>query len=147
MSAVQSTAMQLAAGGLAVLMVSIATGELTGWSVHQITPRGGFSLVFLVLAGTVLGFGAYTWLLRVTTPALVGTSSFVNPVVALALGWVAGDEVFSGRTVMAGVVVFGAVFLIWKGSWSRPKLYRPRTPPVPVSPAALRALARMRALL
>jgi drug/metabolite transporter (DMT)-like permease len=146
-SAVQSTAMQLAAGGLAVLMVSIASGELSGWSVHQVTPRGGFSLVFLVLAGTVLGFGAYTWLLRVTTPALVGTSSFVNPVVALAIGWVAGDEVFSGRTVLAGIVVFGAVFLIWKSSWTRPKLYRPRTPPLPVSPAALRALARMRALL
>ena len=146
-SAVQSTAMQLAAGGIAVLALSMLTGELAGWSVHQVTSRGAGSLAFLVLAGTVLGFGAYTWLLQVTTPAVVGTYSFVNPVVALALAWAVGDEVVSLRTFLAAAIVLGSVFLIWKSSAATPRLLRPRKSPVPVSPSALRALSRMRAFL
>jgi drug/metabolite transporter (DMT)-like permease len=146
-SAVQSTAMQLAVGGVAVLAVSLLTGELAGWSVQQVTSRGVGSLAFLVLAGTVVGFGTYTWLLQVTTPAMVGTYSFVNPVVALALAWAVGDEAFSGRTALAAAIVLGAVYLIWKSAAIKPKLYRPKPSPLPVSPSALRTLARMRALL
>ena len=58
--------------GVAVLALAVITGQLSGWSIHQVTPRGAVSLVFLVVAGTVLGFGAYTWLLRVSTPAAWG---------------------------------------------------------------------------
>jgi drug/metabolite transporter (DMT)-like permease len=146
-SAVQSTAMQLAAGGVAVLALSLSTGELAGWSMHQVTPRGAGSLAFLVLAGTVLGFGAYTWLLQVTTPAVVGTYSFVNPVVALALAWAVGDEAFSPRTMVAAAIVLGSVFLIWRSSAAKPRVLRPTKSPLPVSPSALRALSRMRVLL
>src|SRR5918992_560033 len=112
-SAAQSTAMQLAAGGAVVLALSATVGELSGWSPQQVSSRGVAALVFLVVAGTVLGFGAYTWLLRVTTPAAVGTYAFINPVVALALAWAVGDEPFSVRTVVAGLIVLGAVGLIW----------------------------------
>ena len=115
-SAAQSTAMQLAAGGALVLALSLASGEAAGWSVQQVTPRGLVSLGFLVVLGTVVGFGAYTWLLRVSTPAAVGTYAFVNPVVALALAWMVGDEPFSGRTIASAMIVVGAVLLIWKGS-------------------------------
>jgi len=115
-SIAQSTAMQLLTGGIAVLLLSGLTGELSGWSIGQLTPRGAMSLGFLILGGTVLGFGAYTWLLQVTTPAAVGTYAFVNPVVALALAWAVGDEPFSLRTVIAGVIVLSGVLLIWKSS-------------------------------
>jgi drug/metabolite transporter (DMT)-like permease len=144
-SAAQSTAMQLAAGGAAVLALSLVTGELGGWSLQQVTTRGALSLFFLVVAGTVLGFGAYTWLLRVTTPAAVGTYAFVNPVVALGLAWAVGDEPFSVRTIAAAITVLGAVVLIKKGSnnreSSRHKLARP------TSPSPMRALARFRAVV
>ena len=100
-----------------------------------------------MLAGTVLGFGAYTWLLQVTTPAVVGTYSFVNPVVALALAWAVGDEAFSLRTILAAAIVLASVFLIWRSSAAKPRLLRPRKLPVPISPSALRALSRMRALV
>src|SRR4051812_28090927 len=146
-SAVQTTAMQLAAGGLVVVAASLLTGELAGWSVHQVTSRGAASLVFLVLAGTVLGFGAYTWLLQMTTPAVVGTYSFVNPVVALALAWVVGDEAFSARTILAAAIVLGAVFLIWRSSMMKPKLHHPSPPPRSAPYSALRALSRMRVIL
>lgn len=110
-SAVQSTAMQLAAGGVLVLAASLAGGELSGWSPAEVGPRAAVSLVFLVLFGTVVAFAAYTWLLRVTTPAAVGSSSFVNPVIALGLAWAVGDEMLSGRTLIAAALVVGAVIL------------------------------------
>lgn len=110
----QSTAMQLLAGGTAVFALSLVSGELAGWGVDRVTPRAAVSLGFLVIAGTVLGFGAYTWLLQVATPAAVGTYAFVNPVVALVLAWVVGDEPFSARTIVAAAMVLGAVLLIWK---------------------------------
>jgi drug/metabolite transporter (DMT)-like permease len=120
-SAFQSTAMQLAGGGVLVIGLSLASGELSGWSIQQVTPRGAVSLFFLVIGGTVLGFGAYTWLLRVTTPAAVGTYAFVNPVVALALAWAVGDEPFSLRTVAAAAIVLAAVGLIWRSTSLQPR--------------------------
>ncbi len=115
-SVAQSTAMQLLGGGLLVLLLSAATGELSGWSAHQLTSRGTISLGFLVLGGTVLGFGAYAWLLQATSTAAAGTYAFVNPVVALALAWLVGDERFALRTLLAGFVVVAGVLLIWRSS-------------------------------
>lgn len=111
-SAVQSTTLQLATGAVAVLAASLATGELAGWDPATLSPRALASLAFLVVCGTVLAFAAYTWLLRVTTAAAVGTYAFVNPVVALGLAWAVGDEVASGRTLLAAALVVGAVLLI-----------------------------------
>jgi drug/metabolite transporter (DMT)-like permease len=137
--------MQLAAGGVAVMALSLATGEIAGWSVQQVTARGAASLFFLVVAGTVLGFGAYTWLLRVSTPAAVGTYAFVNPVVALALAWAVGDEPFSVRTIAAAMTVLGAVMLIRKDWSSRRPADHSLTRSMSTSP--MRALARFRVLL
>jgi drug/metabolite transporter (DMT)-like permease len=146
-SAIQSTAMQLGAGGVAVLALSVATGELSAWSPADITPRGAAAVAFLLIAGTVLGFGAYTWLLRVTTPAAVGTYAFINPLVALSLAWMVGDEPFSARTIVSAAIVLGAVLLIWRSSRARPKLYRAPESPLKISATSLRALARYRAML
>jgi drug/metabolite transporter (DMT)-like permease len=119
-SAFQSTAMQLAAGAATLLVASMLTGELSaGWSPADVTGRGAAALAFLVVCGTVLGFGAYTWLMRVATPATVGTYAFVNPIVALALGWAVGDDLITWRTAVAATLVIGAVLLTRRGS-SRP---------------------------
>jgi drug/metabolite transporter (DMT)-like permease len=107
--AAQSTAMQLGAGAAALLVASLAVGELRGWSVAEVTPRALLSLAFLVVGGTVLGFGAYTWLIRVTSVAAVSTYAFVNPVVALLLAWAVGDGELSARTGVAAALVVGAV--------------------------------------
>ena len=115
-SAIQSTAMQLATGGLAVVTLAAITGELSSWNPAEVSLRGALSIFFMLMAGTVLGFGAYTWLLQVTTPAAVGTFAFINPVVALCLAWAVGDEPFSVRTVLAGAVVLGAVIMIWRST-------------------------------
>ena len=101
--------MQLGAGAAALLVASLAVGELRGWSVAEVTPRALLSLAFLVVGGTVLGFGAYTWLLRVTSVAAVSTYAFVNPVVALLLAWAVGDGELSARTAVAAALVVAAV--------------------------------------
>jgi drug/metabolite transporter (DMT)-like permease len=106
---VQSTAMQLGFGAAALLVASLAVGELRGWTPLDVTPRAAMSLAFLVVGGTVLGFGAYTWLLRVTSAAATSTYAFVNPVVALLLAWMVGDGELSVRTGVAAALVVGAV--------------------------------------
>jgi drug/metabolite transporter (DMT)-like permease len=105
----QSTAMQLGFGAGALLIASLTAGELKGWTPLDITPRAALSLAFLVVGGTVLGFGAYTWLLRVTSATAASTYAFVNPVVALLLAWLVGDGDLSARTGVAAALVVGAV--------------------------------------
>lgn len=110
-SAIQSTAMQLGAGAVAVGAASVLLGELPGWSPGSVTPRAVGALAFLVVGGTSVAFAAYTWLMRVSTPAAVGTYAFVNPVVAVLLAWIVGDEPASYRTAVAAALVVGAVLL------------------------------------
>jgi drug/metabolite transporter (DMT)-like permease len=112
--AAQSTAMQLAAGALVLFGASVVVGEPAGWSLSEVTPRASIALGFLILGGTVLGFGAYTWLLRVTSAAAVSTYAFVNPLVALGLAWMVGDGELSSRTAGAAVLVVGAVVCTWE---------------------------------
>ena len=107
--AAQSTAMQLGAGALALLAASVTMGEPIGWSPAAVTSRGWLALAFLIVGGTVIGFGAYIWLLRVTSAAAVSTYAFVNPVIALGLAWAVGDGDLSAHTAVAAVLVVGAV--------------------------------------
>jgi drug/metabolite transporter (DMT)-like permease len=91
-SSAQATAMQLIAGAVAVGTLSGVLGEWKEWQPEQLTARAALALVFLSVCGTAMAFGAYTWLLQVASPTLVGTYAFVNPVVPLGLAWLTGDE-------------------------------------------------------
>ena len=115
-AAFQSTAMQLAGGAVVLALVSLASGELAAWSPGIVTARAAGALTYLVIGGTVIGFVAYTWLLRVTTSEAVGTYAFVNPVVALALAWVVGDQTISPVTALAALLIIGSVLLIRRRS-------------------------------
>jgi drug/metabolite transporter (DMT)-like permease len=110
-SATQSTAMQLAGGALWVFAASALHGDLAHFSVARLGLRADLALLFLVVCGTVIGFGAYTWLLRVASPAAVSSYAFVNPMVALALGVAVGDDALSGRIVLSAALVIAAVVL------------------------------------
>jgi drug/metabolite transporter (DMT)-like permease len=127
-SAAQSTAMQLAAGAVVVLVASAASGEPGAWHSAHLSVRGVASLGYLIICGTVLGFGAFTWLMRVTTAAMAGSSAFVNPVVALVLGWAVGDDTLSGRTLAAAVLVVAAVLLTWESPRAERRLPTGRAP-------------------
>jgi drug/metabolite transporter (DMT)-like permease len=108
-SAVQATAMQLAIGAVVVLLASALSPERALWAAIRVTPRAALSLGFLVVCGTALGLASYTWLLRVTSPAAVGTYAFVNPLIALLLGWSVGDNQLGPRTLLAAALVLSAV--------------------------------------
>lgn len=111
-SAPVHTGAQLLAGGAVLLAGSILLGEQGGRAFQAAPPRALAAFAFLVVFGSVVTFTAYTWLLRVSTPARVGTYAFVNPVVAVLLGWAVAGEALSVRLVLALGVVLGGVGLV-----------------------------------
>lgn len=106
------TALQMLWGGLFLLIAGGVAGEWVGIDSGAVTPRSALALAYLVVFGSLVGFSAYIWLLRVSTPARVSTYAYVNPVVALALGWALADEPLTGRTLMAAFVILSAVAVI-----------------------------------
>jgi drug/metabolite transporter (DMT)-like permease len=111
-SPLMSTAVGLTAGGLALLLFSAGTGDFGRWSIAATRPSAWISLAYLAVFGSVLAFAAYLFLLRHVAPAIVATYAFVNPVVALALGWAFGGESLTPRTLTAAAVVLAAVLTI-----------------------------------
>lgn len=106
------TGMEMLMGGTVMLAVSAASGEWARLSAADFTPRAIGALTYLVLAGSVLGFSAYKWLLANVRPALAGTYAFVNPVVAMLLGWLFAGEALTGRLLLAMATIVGAVAMI-----------------------------------
>jgi drug/metabolite transporter (DMT)-like permease len=110
-AATQATTMQLATGAVWTFAASLLHGDLARFSVSQLTTHAVAALVFLVVCGTVLAFGSFTWLLRVASPAAVSSYAFVNPMVALALGVLVGDDRLGGRVIVSAILVVSAVVL------------------------------------
>jgi drug/metabolite transporter (DMT)-like permease len=99
-------------GGAVLLALSQLTGELH--SIPHIPLRAGLALLYLIVGGSLLGFTAYVWLLARMPATRVASHAYVNPLVAVALGYfVAGEEV-TARTIVAATLVVGSVFLILK---------------------------------
>lgn len=125
-SAGMGTAAQLITGGLMVLIAAVVVGEPAQIDAAAFTPRTVFSLAYLIILGTLIGFSAYSWLLQnAPTPALLGSYAYINPMVAMLLGWAVGGEALSGRTLGAMVVVVVGVALVVT------KRRPPRALPVP----------------
>ncbi len=107
-----STAMQMLMGGALLLVVSSATGEWNRFDIGAVSPKSILALAYLIVFGALVGFTAYMWLLRVSTPARVSTYAYVNPVVAVVLGWAVLSEPLGPRTFVAMGVIVTAVVLI-----------------------------------
>jgi drug/metabolite transporter (DMT)-like permease len=107
-----ATGMEMLAGGSLLLLAGAATGEAGRLQLEAITARSALSLLYLVLFGSLIGFTAYIWLLRVAPAARVATYAYVNPVVAVFLGWAFANEKLSLQTIVASVVIIGAVMII-----------------------------------
>ncbi len=108
----QSTAMQMVAGGILLLVAGVLRGEWAALDAAKLSLRSIASLAYLILFGSLVGFSAYNWLLQATTPARVSTYAFVNPIVAVFLGWALAGEAITPRTILAGTVIVLAVSLI-----------------------------------
>lgn len=107
-----ATAMEMLAGGVGMLLIALVRGEYAQLAVSDVSWLSGLSIAYLGVFGSIVAFTAYKWLLTRVSPASVGTYAFVNPVVAVALGWAFASEPLTLRTVGAMVVIVGAVVTI-----------------------------------
>lgn len=106
------TGMQMAAGTVGLFLLSILTGELPRFDIAAVSLNSWLGLLYLILIGSLVGFVAYAWLLRNAPIALVSTYAYVNPVVAILLGAWLAQEIITGRTLVAALVIIGAVVVI-----------------------------------
>ena len=118
-------AMQMLCAGVMFGVVAIATGELSGLRPAAVTSASVIAVAYLVVAGSLVGFTAYAWLLRVAPLPLVATYAYVNPIVAVALGALILGEPVTPRTVLAGLVIIVAVAIIIWARGREPALPRP----------------------
>jgi drug/metabolite transporter (DMT)-like permease len=107
-----TTGMQMLGGGGLLFLASLATGEPAGFEPSAVSLRSVLALGYLVVCGSLVAFTAYVWLLRVASPVLVSTYAYVNPVVAVLLGWVLADEPLTAGTLVAAAVILSGVALI-----------------------------------
>jgi len=105
-------AMQMIAGGAVLGVAALATGEWVGFDTAEISLRSALSLAYLIGFGAIVAYSSYVWLLRVTTPARIGTYAYVNPVIALLLGWWLAGEPLGFRSVLAAAIIVGSVVVI-----------------------------------
>jgi drug/metabolite transporter (DMT)-like permease len=114
-STAMTSSIEMLGGGLLLTVAALATGEWQRFDVTAITPKAGAAFLYLVLFGSLLAFSCFAWLLKVTTPNKVATSGYVNPMVAVFLGWAFAGEVLTGRTILASLVIVASVVLIVTG--------------------------------
>jgi len=107
-----ATAMEMLAGGAFLLLAGLATGQASGLDPSRISLSSVLALCYLIVFGSLVAFTAYIWLLRVTLPAYAATYAYVNPVVAVFLGWALGGEPLTARTLLAAAIIIGAVVII-----------------------------------
>lgn len=111
-SVMLSTAMQMLSGGLVLIIVATLFGEWQQFHIETLSSRSLFAFAYLVFIGSLVGFSAYVWLLKNASPYLASTYAFVNPLVALCLGYFFADEVLSVKALLATVLIISAVVII-----------------------------------
>lgn len=111
-SVVQATAMELIGGGLCLCLAGVAAGETWHLSSFSLETRSVASFLYLIVFGSLIGYSAYIYLLKVSTPAKVSTYAFVNPAIAMFLGWGLGNESLTGGALLAAAVIISSVAII-----------------------------------
>jgi drug/metabolite transporter (DMT)-like permease len=111
-SKVMSSGAQMLAGGLMLVTASSLFGEFRGFDVGAVSRGAWIALVYLIVAGSIVGFTAYVWLIHHESPTKVGTYAYVNPVVAVVIGYFLGGEPLGLRTVLGTLFVLISVVVI-----------------------------------
>lgn len=123
-TAAMRTALQMWVAAVVLTTVAALRGEWQGFVLSQVSLRSWIAWWYLVLFGSLIGFTAYVWLLKVVSPSKAATYAYVNPAVALALGWAIAGEPLSTRTLTASAIIIGGVALVTIAK-------RPAPPPAP----------------
>jgi drug/metabolite transporter (DMT)-like permease len=108
----QRSAMQMICGGGVLIIFSWWTGEASGFELADLNLKAGLSWLYLVAFGSILAFSCFNYLLSKVSPEKVATSTYVNPLVALLLGWAFNNEVINPSALLAGGLMLVGVYFI-----------------------------------
>jgi drug/metabolite transporter (DMT)-like permease len=111
-SKVMSSGAQMLAGGVLLTVTAAMLGEFRGFHLRTVSSGAWFALAYLIVAGSIVGFTAYVWLIHHESPTKVGTYAYVNHVVAVLVGYFLGGEALGARTVLGTILVLISVVLI-----------------------------------
>ena len=107
-----SSGVQMLTGGMFLLLAAAALGEFRGFQLQTVSREAWLALAYLIVAGSIVGFTAYVWLIHHESPTKVGTYAYVNPVVAVLVGYFFGGEAIGPRTVVGTLLVLVSVVVI-----------------------------------
>jgi drug/metabolite transporter (DMT)-like permease len=107
-----SSGVQMLAGGVFLLLAAALLGEFRGFKVQAVSRGAWIALLYLIVAGSIVGFTAYVWLIHHESPTKVGTYAYVNPVVAVLVGYFFGGEAIGLRTIVGTLLVLVSVVVI-----------------------------------
>ncbi len=111
-SAILTAGMQMLAGGLVLLIVSLISGEMFRFDISLVSNNSWLGLIYLIVFGSLISYTAYSWLLKNAQPAMVSTYAYVNPVIAVLLGWLIAGESFTAQMLIGAGIIVGSVALI-----------------------------------
>lgn len=109
-------AMQMLAGGFFCFLFGLITGEGGRFEIAQVSMHSALALGYLILFGSIVGFSAFIWLLKAADPTIVSTYAYVNPIVAVILGWALAGEQMTIQDGLAAIIIVVAVIIITKGN-------------------------------
>lgn len=107
-----SSGMELFFGGIMVLIASFILGEPQHFHFSQVSLKSALGLLYLIIFGSVIAFSAYIWLLGKTSATKVSTHTYVNPIIAVFLGWLFVDEVITKELLIATLIIIASVYLV-----------------------------------
>lgn len=111
-SKVMSSGAQMLAGGILLALTAAIFGEFRGFRIQAVSSGAWYALAYLIVAGSIVGFTAYVWLIHHESPTKVGTYAYVNPVVAVIVGYFLGGETVGPRTLLGTLLVLVSVIVI-----------------------------------
>jgi len=108
----QAAALQMLGGSLALFITAFAVGDFSRLDITTISTHSWWAFVYLIIVGSLVGFSIFVWLMKNVQPALASTFAYVNPIVAVFLGWWLLDETVTARTFGAAAVIITSVIII-----------------------------------
>ena len=119
-SKVMSSGAQMLAGGIMLALTATIFGEFRGFHIQAVSRGAWFALAYLIVAGSIVAFTAYVWLIHHESPTKVGTYAYVNPVVAVIVGYFLGGETVGPRTLLGTLLVLVSVIVITTTGATKP---------------------------
>jgi drug/metabolite transporter (DMT)-like permease len=119
-SKIMSSGTQMLAGGVFLTIAAALLGEFRDFHPGAVSMAAWLSLLYLIVAGSIIGFTAYLWLIHHESPTKVGTYAYVNPVVAVLIGYFIGGESLGSRTILGSLLVLVSVVVITAAKARKP---------------------------